>query len=171
MQYELPNESQLRIFQHYNVPKSSLKVQKLIPHLGSRIAYVIHYPKLKSYLEEGMLVTKIYHVHEFSQWKWLESRKNQDLRAAAKTEFEKNQPKLYNNSIYGKTCENQKRGSDIRLVNNERDCKRLIEKPDMKGFKIFTPTLAAIDLCKVEAKIDMPFYVGFSVLELSKLHM
>ena len=120
-----------------------------------------------------MLLTKIYHVLEFSQSKWLESyiRKNQDLRAAAKTEFEKNQPKLYNNSIYGKTCENQKRRSDIRLVNNERDCKRLIEKPHMKGFKIFTPTLAAIDLRKVEAKIDKPFYVGFSVLELSKLHM
>ena len=64
-----------------------------------------------------------------------------------------------------------KRRSDIRIVNNERDCKRLIEKPHMEGFKIFTPTLAEIELRKVEAKIDKPFYVGFSVLELSTLHM
>ena len=45
------------------------------------------------------------------------------------------------------------------------------KKPQFKGFKIFSDNLAAIDLRKVQAKIDKPFYVGFSVLELSKLHM
>ena len=41
----------------------------------------------------------------------------------------------------------------------------------MKGFKILAPTLAVVDLRKLEAKIDKPFNVRFSVLELSKLHM
>ena len=64
----------------------------------------------------------------------------------------------------------QKRRSDIRLVNNERDCKRVIEKPVCAALRCSLP-LAAIDLRKVEAKIEKPFYVGFSVLELSKLNM
>ena len=41
----------------------------------------------------------------------------------------------------------------------------------MKGFKIFSQRLATVDLRKIEAKIDKSFYVGFTVLELSKLHM
>jgi hypothetical protein len=47
----------------------------------------------------------------------------------------------------------------------------LIEKPQLRGFKIFTDNLAAIDLRIANAKIDKPFVVGFSVLELSKLLM
>ena len=109
----------------------------------------------------------------FKQRKWLAPYiiKNQDLRAQAKTDFEKNQPKLYNNSIYGKTCENQKKRSDTRLVTSAAHCKRLIEKPQMKGFKIFTENLAAVDLRRIRANIDKPFVVGFTVLELSKLLM
>ena len=171
--YELLNDTQLRILSHYNIPKSSLKVQKLIPHLLDRYNYVVHYRNLKFYLEEGMQVTKIYRVLRFKQSRWLESyiQKNSNLRAAAKTDFDKNQYKLYNNSIYGKTCENQKKRSDIRLVKSKEACKRLIELPHYKGHRIFDENLAAIDLRKIEAKIDKPFYVGFVVLELSKLHM
>ena len=173
MQYEMLNEYQLKILKHYAVPKSSLKVQKLVPHLMARQNYVIHYRNLKFYLEEGMQLKNIHKVLQFKQSRWLSPyiKKNQDLRAAATSEFEKNQPKLYNNAIYGKTCENQKKRSDIKLVNTKEACKRLLEKPQLKGFKIFSDNLAAIDLRKVQAKIDKPFYVGFTVLELSKLHM
>ena len=173
IQYEQLNEYQLRILKHYNVPKSSLKVEKLTPHLMARRNYVIHYRNLKFYLEEGLTLKEIHKVLQFTQAPWLAPYiiKNQELRAAAKTDFEKNQPKLYNNAIYGKTCENQKERSDIKLVNPDKECKRLLEKPQLKGFKIFSERLAAIDLRKVEAKIDKPFYVGFTVLDLSKLHM
>jgi len=173
MQFETLNEYQIRILTHYEIPKSSLKFKKLIPHLGPRNHYIIHYRNLRFYLEEGMKLVKIHYVLEFNQSTWLAPYiiKNQDLRAIAKSDFEKNQPKLFNNSIYGKTCENQKKRTDIRLANNAQLCKRLIEKPHMIGFRIFSQNLAAIDLRKIYAKIDKPFYVGFSVLELSKLHM
>ena len=173
IKYEMLNETQLKILVNYSVPKSSLKVQKLIPHLLARKNYVIHYRNLKYYLSLGMKLGKIHQVIQFNQSAWLAPYiiKNQNLRAAAKTDFEKNQAKLYNNAIYGKTCENQKNRSDIRLVNNKKACKRLIEKPHMRGFKIFGENLAAVDLRKTTAKIDKPFYVGFAVLELSKLHM
>ena len=44
-------------------------------------------------------------------------------------------------------------------------------EPHMIRFKIFSEKLAAIELRKTKAVIDKPFYVGFTVLELSKLHM
>ena len=173
LQYEMLNETQLKILRHYQVPKSGLRVHKLVPHLMVRKNYMIHYRNLRFYLEEGMKLTAIHAVLQFNQSKWLFPyiQKNTDLRAQAKTDFDKNQYKLYNNAIYGKTCENQKKRSDIRLVNTKSKCKRLVEKPHMKGFRIFTDNLAAVDLRKVNALIDKPFYVGFVVLELSKLHM
>ena len=148
-------------------------MQKLIPHLLPRRNYILHYRNLAFYLNHGLQLVKIHKVIRFKQSKWLAPYiiKNQELRAQAKSDFEKNQPKLYNNSIYGKTCENQKKRSDIRLTTNAKECKRLIEKPQMRGFKIFTKYLAAVDLRRTKAKIDKPFVVGFTVLELSKLLM
>ena len=96
---------------------------------------------------------------------------NQRLRAAASNDFEKDFFKLMNNAIYGKTCENQKKRTDIKLVLNEQKRKSLIEKPHCIGFKIFGENLAAVEMRKIQLMINKPFYVGFSVLELSKLHM
>jgi len=76
-----------------------------------------------------------------------------------------------NNSIYGKTCENQKKRTDVRLVTDERQVRKLTEKPHCKDFRIFNEGLVGIELLKVRAMINKPFYVGFTVLELSKLHM
>ena len=173
IEYEMLNDLQIKLLVHYQVPKSGIRCQKLIPHFLPRFNYVIHYQNLKFYLEEGMILKRIHKVLEFKQTRWLAPYiiKNQVLRAEAKSEFEKSQPKLFNNSIYGKTVENQKKRTNIKLVNNKKECKRLIEKPQMTGFKIFSEDLAAINLRRVKAKIDKPFYVGFTVLELSKLHM
>ena len=39
------------------------------------------------------------------------------------------------------------------------------------GFKIFDEQLVGVEMRKIKTLINKPFYVGFSVLELSKLHM
>ena len=83
----------------------------------------------------------------------------------------KDRAKLYYNAIYGKPCENQKKRTDIRLVNNAPKCTKLIEKPHMRGLRIFSDQLAAVDLGKIKAQIDKAFYVGFTVLEPCKLHL
>ena len=173
IEWEKFSDTQLRILQHYSIPSNSLNTQKLIPHFLPRKNYVLHYRNLKYYLRHGLELDKIHKVIRFRQKKWLAPyiKKNQNLRAAAKSDFEKSQPKLYNNSIYGKTCENQKKRTNIQLARNDNQCKRLIEKPQMRGFKIFTKQLAAVSLRKLQSKIDKPFIVGFTVLELSKLLM
>ncbi len=124
-------------------------------------------------MEHGLTLEKVHRVIAFEQKPWLAPyiNKNQVLRTVAKNDFEKDQAKLYNNSIYGKTVENQKKRTDIRLVNNEKHCKMLIKKPHMMRFRIFEENLAAVELRKTKAFINKPFYVGFTVLELSKLHM
>ena len=120
-----------------------------------------------------MRLTRVSRVLRFNQSRWLAPYidNNSVLRAAAKNDFEKDFFKLMNNSIYGKTCENQKKRTDIRLVTSEEKCKKLMEKPHCKGFRIFDESLAGIEMRKLKTLINKPFYVGFSVLELSKLHM
>ena len=75
------------------------------------------------------------------------------------------------NAVYGKTVENQLKRSDIRLVQSKRECKKLIEKPHCTSYRIFSENLAAIQLMKIKTVINKPFYVGCTVLDLSKLHM
>ena len=115
----------------------------------------------------------MHRVLAFTQSRWLQPyiEKNTALRSVAKNEFEKEFFKLMNNSIYGKTCENQKKRTDIKLVTTEQKCKKLTEKPHCLGFRIFDETLAGVEMQKLRTMIDKPFYVGFCVLELSKLHM
>ena len=75
--------------------------------------------------------------------------------------------KLMNNAVYGKTCENQKKRSDIRLIQSATKLKKLLEKPHCKNFEIYDEDLAAVDMQKLRVVINKPFNVGFTVLELS----
>ena len=46
-------------------------VKKLIPNLGNKTNYVVHYRNLKLYLSLGMRLTKIHRVLEFKQCDWM----------------------------------------------------------------------------------------------------
>ena len=48
------------------------KVKKLIPSLGIREIYVIHYENLKQYLSLGLILTKIHRGIKFEESRWLE---------------------------------------------------------------------------------------------------
>ena len=156
----------------YNLPRNS-RVEKLTPNLKNKTHYLCHYRLLKFYIAHGMRLTKVHRAIKFRQSKGLESYivKNQNLRKEARTAFQKDFFKLMNNSVYGKTCENQKKRTDIRLVTDEQQVRKLIEKPHCKDFRIFNENLVGIELRKVRSHINKPFYTGFAVLELSKLHM
>ena len=120
-----------------------------------------------------MKLSKIHRVIQFQQARWLQPyiAKNTNLRAAAKSEMEKEFFKLMNNSIYGKTCENQAKHTDIRLLTDTTEFQKLSGKPQCQGIRIFNEQLVGLNMKKVTITINKPFYVGFAVLELSKLHM
>ena len=76
-----------------------------------------------------------------------------------------------NNSIYGSTCENQAKHTDIRLLTDTAECKKLTSKQQCQGVRILTDHVVCLNLKKITININKTFYVGFAVLELSKLHM
>ena len=79
--------------------------------------------------------------------------------------------KLMNNSVYGKTIENLRKKVNVRLVNNAEDYKKWVSRPSFVSEKIFSKDLAAIHEIKPVLALDKPIYVGFIILDLSKLLM
>ena len=71
-------------------------VKKLIPNLGDKVKYVVHYENLKYYLSLGMKLVKIHRILSFRQSDWL--KKNVDFNT------EKRKKKVQMNLI--KTCTN-----------------------------------------------------------------
>ncbi|XP_078335323.1 uncharacterized protein LOC144626188 [Crassostrea virginica] len=89
----------------------------------------------------------------------------------AKNDFEKDFFKLMNNSVFGKTMENLRKRVDIQLVRHKKRLMKLSAKPGFKSFKIFNEDLASVELIKQKLVLNRPIYVGFSILELSKVLM
>ncbi|KAK3099927.1 hypothetical protein FSP39_011908 [Pinctada imbricata] len=146
---------------------------KLVPNLYDKKNYVVHYRNLQLYLSLGMKVTKVHRALTFQQSPWLKPyiEFNTDMRKKARNEFEKDFFKLMNNSVFGKTMENLRKRVDIQLVHHNKKLLKLSAKPGFKSFKIFNEDLASVELQKTKLVLNRPIYVGFSVLELSKVLM
>ncbi len=78
-----------------------------------------------------------------------------------------------NNAVFGKTCENEKKRTNIKLVNDKKKFEELSRKPELMDVRIFEDNkgLCAVELQKLQINITKPNYVGFVILELAKLHM
>ena len=96
---------------------------------------------------------------------------NTEKRTNATNSFEKGFFKLMINSVYGKTMENLRKRINVILVNNEKDFLKYTSKPTDIAPKIFDKNYAAIHEIKPVLTLNKPIYVGFTVLELSKLLM
>ena len=83
-------------------------VTKLIPNLGDKTNYVLHYKNLQLYLSLRMKLTKIHKVLKFKQSDWMKIHINFNTkkRKNAANSFGKNFLKLMIDSAYGKTMEN-----------------------------------------------------------------
>ena len=97
-------------------------VMKLIPNLGEKTNYVLHYRNLQLYLSLGMRLTKTDKVLKFRQSDWMKKYIdfNTERRTNAANSFEKDFFKLMINSAYAKTVENLQKRINVRLVNNKK---------------------------------------------------
>ena len=149
------------------------KVEKLIPNLWNKKKYVIHYENLKQYLNFGLKLTNIHRGIKFEESQWLKNyiALNTDLRTKAKNEFEKDFFKLMNNSVFGKTMENIRNRSVIKLVTDKIKAEKLAAKLNFKYCNIFYENLIAIHMKTTSLTFDKPVYLGMCILDLSKTSM
>lgn len=143
---------------------------KLLGTLRPKKKYVIHIDMLKFVEDQGVVVTKIHRVLRFYQKPILRKymRLNTRLRKRATNAFERNQYKLMNNSIFGKTLQNNRKHQNISLVTKWKQAERLIAKPNFHRATIFDENLVAIQMKKSTVMLNQPIYIGFTVLELAK---
>lgn len=159
------------------------KTSKLIPNLHHKFKYVIHYVHLKNCLKHGLVLRKTHRVITFKQSDYLKQYidLNTKLRQEAKSTFEQDFFKLLNNSIFGKTLENNERRINVHLVNQWADesnktkkstcAEKLISLPNFHSASVFDENLVAVQMKPEKVVLDKPIYIGFTVLELSKSHM
>ena len=135
--------------------------------------YVVDFRLLKFYIQHGLIVRKIHRGIKYHQRVWMAPyiAVSHEMRGQAKTPFEKDVFKLMNNSVVGRTCENQKKRTSISLVTNEQKFRQLVAKPQFMDARIYSENLRAVECQKSRLWINKPLYVAFCVLELAKLHM
>ena len=148
-------------------------IDKLICSFLPKKHHVVHYKKLKQYLEEGMILKKVHRGIKFKQSPWMEPyiRKNTDLRKDAKNAFEKDFFKLMNNSVFGKTIENIRKRQNVILVDDRKLANKLSSKPNFDRATIFDENLIACHMKKTEVYFNKPIYVVEAILDLSKTLM
>ena len=157
------------IFTHEEIGKTV----KLVGTLYDKEKYIIHIKNLRYIALKGVVVKRIHRVLRFKQRSFLKNyvQINSRLRRMTHDKFTKNQCKAMNNKLFGKTMEDSRKYTEIKLINNNRSLKRYLSKPHFKRSAIFSENLAAVQMKKTKVLLCRPIYVGFAILELAKLHM
>ena len=94
---------------------------------------------------------------------------NTKLRAEAKNDFEKDFFKLMNTAVFGKTMENVRKHRDIKIVTTHERRNQLVPEPNYHTIKYFSENLLAIEMKKTKVKMNKAIYLGFSILEITKI--
>ena len=157
------------------MPKNYVSHKKLICDWTDKKNYLIHYRMLKFYVRHGMKVKKVHSVISFRQSKWLEKYIDfiTQKRNQAVNDFEKVFYKLLNNAFYGKTMENVRNRCKLAFIKRDEYDRILKQRRKLtfngihKGFNNCDSYLVK----EHEILMDKPIYLGFAILELSKLHM
>ena len=129
---------------------------------------------MKLYIRHGIRSVKTDTVYKFKHTPWLAkyNKYNTEKRSKAKTKFEKQFHKLMNNSFYGKTIENIRKR--LKLSIEKSDTHRILYRQSKLSFDDKIEKYEKFSLYsfnKESIKFTKPIYVGFSVLDSSKLLM
>ena len=76
-----------------------------------------------------------------------------------------------NNTVFGKTMENLRKRISVKKIINSKDFVRYVSKANFISQKIFSRNFVAIHQIKPVLILKKTIYMGFSILDLSKLLM
>ena len=130
---------------------------------------------LKFYVRHGTIVDKVHEIKSIRKSRWTEKyiNFNTQKRKQAVDDFEKDFYKLLNNAFYGKAMENVR--NHLKINSDEKDDYREIMRQQSKltfvGIQKSYENCDSYTFKQNEFLMDKPIYLGFSVLELSKLLM
>ena len=79
--------------------------------------------------------------------------------------------KLIINCIFGKSIENVRKRITVTLISDKKVYQRCVNRPNLVSQKILDKNFVAVHCKKTVLTLNRPIYVGFSILELSKLIM
>ena len=96
---------------------------------------------------------------------------NSELRKLAKDDFEKDLFKLMNNVVFGKTMENIRKHRDIKLVTTDKKRSKLVSETNYHTMDYISEDLSIIEVKRAKVKMNKPIYLGFSILDISKILM
>ena len=149
--------------------------EKLMCDLTNKQKYMMHYRMFKFYTKLGMKVTKTHSLWRFKQSLWLERyiKQNNQKGTKAKTNLAKDLYNLMNNAFFGKTMEIVRERVNLEIIphtNIDQIIKRH-SKLSFKGISVHYNDFSLYKNDKEKIVFDKPIYLGFSVLELSKLLM
>ena len=128
---------------------------------------------LEIYVRHGMEVVKVHTVSSFKQSKWLEKYIgfNTQERNKAKNGFQKDFYKLINKAFYRKTMEKIRNWIKVEFIKKD-DTDKIIKQQSRLIFNGIHESYENYDsytFKQNEVLMDEPIYLGFGVLELSKL--
>ena len=64
-----------------------------------------------------------------------------------------------NNSVFGKTIENERKHRDIKLVTTDKRRNQLLSQPNYHTTKWFSQCLLAIEMKNMKVKMNKPVYL------------
>ena len=92
-------------------------------------------------------------------------------RQESTDDFNKAFFKLLINCVYAKSMENIRRIINVTLINDSKEYLKCVSKPNFILQKIFGKNFIAVHQIKTVLTLNKLIYVGFCILELSKLLM
>jgi hypothetical protein len=166
-------------FQRECFPESELRTStRLTCNLYDKERYIMHSRTLKMCLDLGLEIVEYHRVLRFVQAPYM--REYVDFNTSKRMEASNENPpnkfkislyKALNNFLFGKSITNQRKFKDLRLVTSRAQALRLVSSPLFKNLTVVNSSTILVEMTQPVVKLDRAVYIGFSVLELSRLWM
>jgi hypothetical protein len=148
--------------------RKKYKDVKLMATFHDRINYVVHFKNLKLYIDLGKKLKKIHRILRFHQKKIIAPyiEKCTEARKKSVNKFQMDQYKKLANSTFGKTMQNVRDYTKVKLHTNLDSALKAISNHTYKNHVILDSNLVQTNHSVLEILHNKPISIGITILEL-----